>query len=101
MKGGENPPLPRNCERSFVSSVCHCIGQTDVGRQARRRDRKSGDRFSTIDKDTFPRGKRIMAVLAFLSLLLASPTNVFVVESPSYAKEMVVADRTGHRHAAG
>jgi hypothetical protein len=25
-EGGENPPLPRNCKRSLVARVRHCIG---------------------------------------------------------------------------
>jgi cobaltochelatase CobN len=45
---------------------------------------------SAEEIELFSEGERIMPML---SLMLASLLNVFVVESPSYAKEMVVAAR--------
>src|SRR5213595_127623 len=48
---------PATVSGQQLPCVCHCVGRTEVGRQALRRDRKSGDRFSGNLVNSFPRGK--------------------------------------------
>src|SRR5262249_9051051 len=85
---GENPSLPRNCKRPLVTALSlHRNKPVWEGNSTILMGRKSGDRFSA-QMGTLFRGGKTMAVLSFLIFLSA---NVFVVESPSYAKEMVAA----------